>query len=96
MRTVRVAAITGVIVFLAAGCGPESRDFKREAERLIESDNATRLPMDYKEAACDAPPSLETGATFSCSAVGSDGANYTFETKITGSRKFVVTLNGAG
>ncbi len=85
-----------VVVTVVAGCGPESRDFKREAERLIESDNATRLPMDYNEASCEVPKLLETGTTFKCSAVGTDGQSYAFETKITGSRKFVVTFTGAG
>ncbi len=84
------------VVAVVAGCGPETNDFKREAERLIESDNASRLPMDYDAASCEPPTSMETGTTFSCSAVGTDGASYSFETKITGGRKFVVTLDPAG
>ena len=85
-----------VVVMVVSGCGPETNDFKREAERLIESDNASRLPMDYDAASCEPPVSLETGTTFNCSAVGSDGTSYAFQTKITGGRKFVVTLNVGG
>ena len=96
MRTRTFATAMAVGVMVVAGCGPKTNDFKREAERLIESDNAARLPMDYDAASCEPPVSMETGTTFTCSAVGTDGASYLFETKITGGRKFVVTLNAAG
>ncbi len=96
MRKATLVAIVALALPALSGCGPESRDFKREAERLIESDNASRLPMDYAEASCDVPTSMAQGTTFTCSAVGVDGASYVFETQITGARKFVVTLDGAG
>lgn len=92
MRKSIITALTAVSLLLAAGCGPQNRDFKREAERLIESDNAEQLPMDYDTADCEVPTSQSPGTVFACSAVGTDGARYSFITRITGTRKFVVTL----
>lgn len=90
-----LVTLTAVCVLTTGGCGPESRDFKREAERLINSDNKSQLPIDYTDATCEAPTSAQPGATFNCSAKGEDGASYGFQTKITGTRKFVVTLDAS-
>ena len=47
--------------------------------------------MTFEDAECEEPASTDVGATFTCTATGSDGGSYTFTAEIDGDNSFRIT-----
>jgi hypothetical protein len=101
MRRILLPAIAGLALVGVTACSPDETDFADSAEDFIEDDDedvATELGMTFDDAECDEPASTEVGATFTCTASGSDGNSYTFTAEIDGDNSFRITSfeQGAG
>jgi len=93
MRRLAVSSIA-VIALAAAACSPDESNFKDSAEDFIEDEDgeiATQASLTFTDAACVEPESTEEGATFLCTATGSDGQAYEFPARISGDREFEIT-----
>ena len=89
-RTVLIAAVITSAVTLA-GCSTSTADFRREAEKFLESkDLADEAGYTFSNAVCDQPTSTKVGDQFSCAATDNDGDDWTFIVEITGDREITV------
>ncbi len=90
MRTRSGAALAGAVTLaLLASCSDTEGEFQRKAEEVI----VDQLRVDYAlegEVDCDAPPSVDVGTAFACSARGADGRRYDYIAEITGARELRV------
>ena len=81
-----LAVITGT-----TACTASSGDFRREAEKYLESEDlAKEAGYRFDDAVCEEPSSREVGVQFSCSATDNDGDDWEFIVEITGSRAITV------
>ena len=93
LRVVRRLALTlFVVVPLAvSACSTSTADFRKEAEKFIESkDLADEAGYTFSNAVCDQPASTKVGDQFSCAATDNDGDDWTFIVEITGDRELTV------
>lgn len=85
-----VIAVVATLIGLAA-CSASSGDYRREAEKYLESDDlAKEAGYKFDRATCEAPSSDQIGVQFSCSATDNDGDDWEFIVEITGSRAITV------
>ena len=94
MRRILLPAIAGLALVGVTACSPDETDFASSAEDFIQDDDedvATELGMTFDDADCEEPASTDVGATFACTATGSDGAAYTFTAEIDGDNSFRIT-----
>lgn len=84
------AASTGI--FLLAACSNDSKDFKQNAEAFIESTEVeTQAGTTFTGATCTEPAKVEAGQTFTCTAVGADGATWDFDLVVKSSNSYEIT-----
>lgn len=86
-------AIVGLLVAapLLASCSASSGDYRREAEKYLESDDlAKEAGYQFDQAVCEQPESDVIGVQFSCTATDNDGDDWVFIVEITGSRAITV------
>lgn len=77
-----------------AACSPDESDFKDQAQEFIEDDEgdlAQQSGLTFDAASCEEPASKDVGATFTCTANGSDGSTYSLTAEITGEREYQFT-----
>ena len=88
----RLALTLFVVVPLAvSACSTSTADFRKEAEKFIESkDLADEAGYTFSNAVCDQPASTKVGDQFSCAATDNDGDDWTFIVEITGDRELTV------
>jgi hypothetical protein len=87
-----VMAALIVTAITCSGCaGASDVQFQRQAEELINTDDARQFAFDFEGARCEQPESAAEGTLFMCSATGEDGRIHTFESRITGERRFLVS-----
>ena len=88
LAMLRGASIPLVIV----GCSASEGDFRREAEKYLESESlAEEAGYRFSGATCDEPSSTNEGAEFACTAVDNEGDSWEFVVQITGDREITVT-----
>lgn len=93
MRRLLAPAFAGLAIVTFAACSPDESDFASEAESFIgdeDGDVASSVGLTFEDVECEEPASTETGAMFTCTATGSDGASYVFTNEITGDNEFEV------
>lgn len=74
-----------------SSCSTSTADFRKEAEKFIESkDLANEAGYTFSNAVCDQPASTKVGDQFACSATDNDGDDWTFIVEITGDRELTV------
>ena len=76
-----------------ATTSPPRTLIQHQTESFIEqqaSDVASRTGLTFHDAMCAAPSSVTVGATYGCTAVGSDGVTYSFYAVIADSEHFVL------
>lgn len=93
MKRRRLATLCAVsLSLLTVGCSASKADFRREAEKYLESEAlAEEAGYRFSRATCDEPNSTEEGAEFACSAVDNEGDSWEFVVRITGDREITVT-----
>lgn len=76
---------------LLSSCRASSGDYRREAEKYLESDDlAKEAGYQFDQAVCEQPESDVIGVQFSCTATDNDGDDWEFIVEITGSRAITV------
>lgn len=101
MRRIAITAVAGLAVLGFTACSPDENDFADEAADFIDDDEgevATALNVTFEDVECQEPANTDEGTTFTCTASGSDGNNYSFVNEVTGDRAFEVvdyTTDGA-
>ncbi|MET0460356.1 MAG: hypothetical protein ABW122_02750 [Ilumatobacteraceae bacterium] len=99
MRRRSALVLAGLTAGLVACGGPATTgDFKREAEKFIESDTFAETPdvgMVVTDVECIEPESTAISTTFTCVGTGPDGQPVTLDAEITGERKLAVGLPSA-
>jgi len=94
MRRLALPAIAILAAASAVGCSPDEGNFKDSAEDFIEDEDgdiSAQTGITYTDASCEEPASTEAGATFVCTATGSDGQAYEFPAEITGDDAFTIS-----
>lgn len=88
-----LATLCGAGLGMAAvGCSASEDDFRREAEKYLESESlAEEAGYRFSGATCDEPNSTNEGAEFACTAVDNEGDSWEFVVRITGDREITVT-----
>ena len=72
-------------------CTASSGDYRREAEKYLESqDLAKEAGYKFDQAVCEQPTSDDIGVQFACTATDNDGDDWEFIVEITGSRAITV------
>ena len=92
-RSTKLLASTAVLATIAglSACTASSGDYRREAEKYLESEDlAKEAGYRFDDAVCEEPSSREVGVQFSCSATDNDGDDWEFIVEITGSRAITV------
>ena len=90
-RVFRVLVGLAVTVPLLTSCRASSGDYRREAEKYLESDDlAKEAGYKFDQAVCEQPESDVVGVQFSCTATDNDGDDWEFIVEITGSRAITV------
>ena len=91
MRLVRNLLLAGAAVALITSCSTSTTDYRREAEKFLESDElAEEAGYRFSDAVCEAPGSTTEGAQFTCAATDNDGDQWEFTVEITGDREITV------
>lgn len=90
-RNARIILSIASTVPLLASCNASSGDYRREAEKYLESDDlAKEAGYKFDQAVCEQPESDVVGVQFSCTATDNDGDDWEFIVEITGSRAITV------
>jgi hypothetical protein len=77
--------------FSLAACSASSGDYRREAEKYLESDDlAKEAGYRFDSAVCEEPSTDDVGVQFACTATDNDGDDWEFIVEITGSRAITV------
>lgn len=80
------AALTALVA-----CSASAKDFKKEGEKFLESDEvADNVGFSFTNASCEEPPNTETGTTYTCTAVDNEGDTWEFTIEITGENELTV------
>jgi hypothetical protein len=97
MRRSTIVAMVASGVVLLGACSADEKDFKDEGESYIESEDFTSalegsigVAVTFTDASCDEPSSTDVGTTYTCTATGDDGVEYTFEVEITDDSELTV------
>ena len=94
MKSRRIArVVVGLLLTapLLSSCRASSSDYRREAEKYLESDDlAKEAGYKFDQAVCEQPESDVIGVQFSCTATDNDGDDWEFIVEITGSRAITV------
>jgi len=87
-----LATLAVASTLLIAGCSASKADFRREAEKYLESEAlAEEAGYRFSGATCDEPSSTNEGSEFACSAVDNEGDSWEFVVQVTGEREITVT-----
>ena len=90
-RIARVVVGLLLTVPFLTSCRASSSDYRREAEKYLESDDlAKEAGYKFDQAVCEKPESDMIGVQFSCTATDNDGDDWEFIVEITGSRAITV------
>jgi len=77
---------------VVSACSASEADFRREAEKYLESEAlAEEAGYRFIGASCDEPNSTTEGTEFACTAVDNEGDSWEFVVEITGDREITVT-----
>lgn len=91
MRRTGAIAVLGVAITVLGACSTSSADYRREAEKFLESEDlAKEAGYRFSDAVCDEPSSTTTGSEFECAATDNDGDDWVFTVQITGDREITV------
>jgi hypothetical protein len=89
----RLALLLVAATALLTGCFTTSADYKRDAEKYVDSAVADVLEVDFVSVECEEPRTQDVGEHFPCNAVDSDGGEWVFDLEITGKHEFTVNLD---
>lgn len=90
-RITRAIVVSLLAVPVLTSCRASSGDYRREAEKYLESEDlAKEAGYKFDQAVCEQPESDVIGVQFSCTATDNDGDDWEFIVEITGSRAITV------
>ena len=93
--TKRATGIGGAFLVFAAfvsACGTDAADFRSSAERFIEGERmSSESGTTFTDAVCQEPTTTAVGTMFHCSAIDTEGVEWSFDVSIVDDSNFQIT-----